>query len=137
MSAGITRWPMWRRLFGTKAERAAASFLKRARYRILAKNVRLPMGELDLIALDGEVIVFAEVRSTASGDIHRPAESVDAVKQKKLSELAVAFLQKHRLLGRTCRFDVLAVSWPPGTKEPVIEHFVNAFESVGRFQMFS
>ena len=134
---GVTRWPMWRRWFGDKAERAAAAFLKQAKYKIIGRNVRLHCGELDIVAVDGDVIVFAEVRSTECGDVNRPAESVDFVKQKKLSELALAFLQKHRLLGRTCRFDVLAVSWPPGAKSPEIRHFVNAFESIGRFQMFS
>ena len=134
---GVTRWPMWRRLFGSQAERSAAAFLRKAGYKVIARNVRLHCGEIDIVAVDGEVIVIAEVRSTESGDVSRPAESVDFAKQKKLSELALAYLQKHRLLGRTCRFDVLAVSWPAGAKEPVIEHFINAFESIGRFQMFS
>ncbi|MFL5331142.1 MAG: YraN family protein [Gemmataceae bacterium] len=138
MSAGgLTRWPMWRRLFGDKAERAAASFLRKAGCRILARNVRLPGGELDIIALDRDILVFAEVRSTECSDVSRPAESVDIVKQKKLTELALAYLQKHRLLGRMCRFDVLAVSWPAKCKVPVIEHYANAFEATGRFQMFT
>src|SRR4051794_350019 len=136
MLGGLTRWPVWRRWFGSRAERAAASFLQSRGLRVLAKNVRLTQGELDLVALDGDVIVFAEVRSTECGDVLRPAASVDAIKQKKLSELAVAFLQKHRLLGRTARFDIIAVSWPANAKEPMIVHYPNAFEAVGKFQMF-
>jgi putative endonuclease len=137
LPGGLTRWPLWRRWFGSRAERAAADFLKRLGYRVLARNVRLRQGELDLIALDGDTIVFAEVRSTEGPDPLRPAESVDAVKQKKLSELAVAWLQSKRLLGRNARFDVIAVSWPGASKTPTVVHYKSAFESVGRFQMFS
>src|SRR5947207_15673079 len=122
----MTRWPVWRRWFGTRAERAAARLLKRKGLRILARNVVLPPGELDLIALDGRTLVFVEVRSTEGLDIDRPALSVDAVKQRKLTDLALAFLQRRRLLGHTCRFDVVAVSWPPNRREPRVVHYPDA-----------
>jgi putative endonuclease len=134
---GLSRWPVWRRWFGGRAERAAATFLRRKGYRVLARNVVLPPGELDIVALDGRTIVFAEVRSTECADVLRPVESVDANKQKKLTDLAVAFLQKHRLLGHNARFDVLAVSWPANRRRPTIVHYPDAFPSTGRFQMFS
>jgi len=133
----LTRWPMWRRWFGTRAERAAAKFLKKLGYRIVGRNIVLAPGELDIVALDGECIVFVEVRSTERGDIERPTASVDHEKQRRLSNLAVAFLQKHHLLGHTARFDIIAVSWPANCREPTIVHHKSAFESVGRFQMFS
>jgi putative endonuclease len=135
--ASPARWPWWRRWFGTRSERAAARFLKRQGYRILARNVSCPRGELDLVALDGACIVFVEVRSTGTGDAARPAASVDAGKQRRLTELALHFLQQHRLLDRPARFDVLALSWPASQREPVIDHYRNAFEAVGRFQMYS
>ena len=94
------------------------------------------MGELDLIVADGEVIAFVEVRST-EGEVERPMQSVDAVKQKRLSDLAVAWLQRNRLLGRAARFDVVAVSWPAGQREPKIKHYPAAFPATGRFQMYS
>jgi putative endonuclease len=134
---GLTRWPVWRRWFGGRAERAAAKFLRRKGYRVLARNVVLPPGELDMVALDGRTIVFVEVRSTECADVLRPAESVDIAKQRKLSDLALAYLQKHRLLGHNARFDVLAVSWPGDRREPEIVHYPDAFPSTGRFQMFS
>jgi putative endonuclease len=137
MPLSLTRLPWWRRWFGTRSERAAARFLRRLGYRILARNYVCPPGELDLVALDGGCIVFVEVRSTESGDPSRPAASVDAAKQRRLTDLALYFLQRHRLLGRAARFDVLAVSWPAGRREPVITHYRHAFEAVGRFQMFS
>jgi putative endonuclease len=133
---GLTRWPLWRRWFGTRAERAAEKFLRHRGCKVLGRNVRLPMGELDLVVLDGEVIAFVEVRST-EGDVDRPMQSVDAVKQKRLSDLALFWLQRHRLLGRAARFDVVAVSWPAGQREPQIKHYPTAFPAAGRFQMYS
>jgi putative endonuclease len=133
---GLTRWPLWRRWFGTRAERAAERFLRRRGCKVLGRNIRLPMGELDLVVLDGEVIAFVEVRST-EGNAVRPMQSVDNVKQKKLSDLAVAWLQRNHLLGRAVRFDVIAVSWPAGQREPQINHYPAAFEATSRFQMYS
>ncbi len=105
--------------------------MQRLGYRILVRNFTCDLGELDLIALDQRTIVFVEVRSTEEADGSRPAESVDYAKQKRLTRLALYFLQKKRLLDHAARFDVLTVSWPGGQGEPVIEHFKNAFEAVG------
>ncbi len=133
-----TRKPLWRRWFGTRSERAAARFLKRKLgYRILRRNFSCPRGELDIIALDGDCIIFVEVRSTEGEDATRPTESVDEKKQRRLTESALIFLQKHRLLGHASRFDILAVCWPPDRREPHIEHFPNAFQPTGRFQMYT
>jgi putative endonuclease len=129
--------PWWRRWFGTRSERAAARFLRRLGYRILARNYTCPHGELDLIALDGRCLVFVEVRSTGSGDAERPAASVDHAKQRRLTRLALYYLQQHHLFDCTPRFDVLALSWPEGKREPHIVHYRQAFEAVGRFQMYS
>jgi putative endonuclease len=129
--------PWWRRWFGSRSERAAARFLRRLGYRLLARNYTCAHGELDLIALEGRCIVFVEVRSTESNDTERPATSVDEAKQRRLTRLALFYLQQHRLLDCAARFDVLAISWPPGQREPRIVHHRQAFEAVGRFQMYS
>ncbi len=129
--------PWWRRWFGTRSERAAARFLRRLGFRILARNYVCPHGELDLIALDGRCIVFVEVRSTGSDDLNRPAASVDDAKQRRLTRLAVCYLQEHHLLECAARFDVLALSWPEDRSEPRIVHFRHAFDAVGRFQMYN
>jgi putative endonuclease len=128
--------PWWRRWFGSRAERAAAHFLKRQGYRLLARNYSCPLGELDLIALDGECVVFVEVRSTSGADPTVAAASVGTEKQRRLTRLALAFLQQHHLLGRAARFDVLALSWPEGCRQPVIVHHRSAFEAAGSFQTF-
>lgn len=129
--------PWWRRWFGSRSERAAARFLKRQGYRIVARNYACPLGELDIVALDGPVIVFVEVRSTEEGDEAKPAASVDFAKQRRLTQLALHFLQKKRLLEQPARFDVLTVTWPAAEREPQINHYANAFEAVGKFQIYS
>jgi len=134
--SSATGKPWWRRWFGSRSERAAGRFLKKLGYRIVARNYSCPQGELDLVALDGTCIVFAEVRSTEAEDLEKPAVSVDEFKQKRLTAAAMQFLQKKRLLGHAARFDVLTISWPADRKEPTIEHHRNAFEATGRFQMF-
>jgi putative endonuclease len=138
MAAGSpARKPWWRRWFGTRSERAAARYLKRQGFRILARNYSCPHGELDLVAVEGRCVVFVEVRSTGGDDPLRPALSVDQEKQRRLTELALYYLRQLRLLDCMARFDVLAISWPPEKREPVIVHYRQAFEAVGRFQMFS
>jgi len=129
--------PWWRRWFCNRSDRAAARSLKALGYRILATNVRTPQGEIDAVALDGTTLVFVEVRSTGVEDVNRPAMSVDGIKQRRLTALAVHYLQKHRLLDRPARFDVLAVSWPDAQREPRIVHYADAFPATGRFQMFN
>jgi putative endonuclease len=134
---GSAKLPWWRRWFGTRSERAAARYLRRQGLRVVARNYSCPEGELDLVAVEGRTVVFVEVRSTEGPDTERPAASVDAKKQEKLTRTALAFLQAHRLLGCAARFDVLALCWPPGRREPEIAHYRQAFEATGRFQMFS
>ena len=136
-SESPARKPWWRRWFGSRSERAAARFLKSLGYRIVTRNYYCRHGEIDLVALDGRCVVFVEVRSTGTEDTSRPAASVNRAKQRRLTDLALHFLQQHRLLDCQARFDVLAISWPADRREPIVVHHVNAFEAIGRFQMYS
>jgi putative endonuclease len=133
----LTTHPLWRRWFGSRSERAAAAFLRKLGLRIIEHNFSCQLGEIDIIALDKNCIVFVEVRSTERTDTSKPALSVDASKQAKLTKLALFFLKARGLLEIAARFDVLAISWPAGAKEPTIVHYVNAFEPTQRFQMYS
>jgi putative endonuclease len=135
--ASPTRRPWWRRLFGTRSESAAARYLRRQGFRLLTRNYSCPLGELDLVAVEDECIVFVEVRSTAGTNPEPPSLSVDEVKQKRLTRLALHYLGKHRLLNHAARFDVLVMTWPPGQPEPRIIHYRQAFDAVGRFQCYS
>ena len=136
-AASFTRWPWWRKWFGLRSERAAARFLRRLGFRILARNLADQRGEIDLLALDGATIVVVEVRSTESADIQKVAASIDAAKQRRLTNAALRFLQRRRLRNIAVRFDVLVIRWPAAKREPEIHHYRNAFEAVGRFQMHS
>lgn len=122
------------RLLGNRGEQHAARFLRRQGFRILAKGYRTPLGEIDLIARDGDILVFVEVKSRRQG---QPAEAVTLEKQRRLTLAALQFLAQHRLLDtQRARFDVVAIVWPDDRKAPTVEHFRNAFEAVGRGQMF-
>ena len=131
------RWPFWKRWFGQRSEKAAARYLRKLGDRILAANLADKLGEIDLLALDGESLVVVEVRSTSTHDPQHAALSVDRIKQRKLTEAAVRFLSRRRLLGVNVRFDILAIAWPPEAIEPTILHIPQAFDPSGRFQMFS
>jgi putative endonuclease len=138
---GFTRWPWWRRWFGRRSERAAAKFLRSLRYRVLAANISDTAGELDLLAIDGQTLVVVEVRSTALDTpeaLENTAASVDHLKQRRITDAALRFLAARRMLGKIAvRFDVIVIGWPAAATEPTIRHFPNAFEAVGKFQMFS
>jgi putative endonuclease len=135
--AEFGRWPFWRRWFGRRSERAAARYLRKLGYRILAANVADSEGEIDLLALDGDTLVVVEVRSRSVADPHVAAETVNYPKQRKLTEAAVRFLSRRGLLGTNVRFDVLAIGWPPGAREPTVLYIPHAFQATGRFQFFS
>jgi putative endonuclease len=135
--SSFTRWPWWRKWFGQRSERAAARFLRRLGYRILARNHADRRGEIDLLALDNMTLVVVEVRSTESSEMQTVANSVDAAKQRRITNATLRFLKRRRLLNMAVRFDVLIIRWPSGQREPDIRHYRNAFQSTGRFQMHS
>jgi putative endonuclease len=121
------------RLLGERGERAAARYLRRKGMRIWLRGFRTRTGEIDLIARDGDTLVFIEVKSRRQGD---PAEAVTPEKQRRITSSALAFLHRYKLLDERCRFDVVAIVWPDDRQPPRIEHFPNAFEAVGRGQMY-
>lgn len=139
--ASISAWfrRLWpRRSLGQRGEAAAARYLKRRRYKVLARGRRLPPGELDLVMLDPDgTIVFVEVKTRTSQQAGHPAEAVDAAKQRRLSRLAVTFLKRHGLLERAARFDVVAITWPQDKWLAKIEHFKNAFDAIGKWEFYS
>lgn len=99
-----TRTP--RQRDGDQAEALTAVYLERNGLRILERNYRVRGGELDLIALDGETLVFVEVRYRKSARFGGAAASIDARKQQRLIHAAQVYLLKHpRQANRPCRFD--------------------------------
>jgi putative endonuclease len=101
--------PAARAAVGRAAERIAERWLCAQGYAILARNVRAGGGELDLVAREGGVIVFVEVRSRRRGGRVSPAETLRAGKQRRLIEAAEAWLGEQGLGNACCRFDLVAV----------------------------
>lgn len=125
------------KLLGDKGERAAARFLRKKGMKILERQSRNFVGEIDLIAKDGDWTVFVEVKTRSSTQAGHPFEAITLAKQTKLTKLALVWLKQRRLLNSRARFDVVSIVWPSDSKKPTIEHYVNAFEPVGHGQMFS
>lgn len=96
---------------GTKAEkRALAHLRKKGRHRCLERNFRTPEGEVDLVTLEGEVLVFVEVRARSDPGYGRPEETVGPRKRRRLVRAAQAYLARNPdHAQRRCRFDVVAV----------------------------
>lgn len=101
--------PSPRSRVGRSAEIAAAAELGRRGYRIVGSNYRCRYGEIDLIARDGDCLVFVEVRCRRAGSIVSPAESITSIKQQKLITTAQYYLDQYKLHDVGCRFDVVEV----------------------------
>jgi len=129
-----TRFP--KKSLGERGEDAAAKHLKHLGYRILARGHDSRLGELDIIAVDDRTIVFAEVKTRSSNDAGLPADAIDATKQRRMTQAALAYLKSHNLLDHAARFDVVA-TWPENARRPKIEHYKNAFSPTVTGQFFS
>jgi putative endonuclease len=137
LPAGFTRMPIWRRWFGHRAERFAAKYLRRQGCRILGRNVDDRLGEIDLLALDGQTIVVVEVRSSETKTFDELAATVNQEKQRRLTYAMLRFVQRRKLWNVGVRFDVIALRWPAGAREPEVRHYRHAFQSVGKYQFHS
>jgi putative endonuclease len=117
-------------ILGQSGEEIAAAFLRKKGYRVLARNVRTPSGEIDIVAREGRIVRFVEVRSrTGPEGTLRALESVDSRKQRRLVRLASWYLKEKRLQGCRVRFDVVAVVF--GDAGPLVTLVRDAFETPG------
>lgn len=98
-----------RRELARQGEEAAARHLRERGMQLLCRNYRCPMGEIDIVARDGETVVFVEVKARCSRGWGVPAEAVDRQKQARLARVARWFLLERRLDGLACRFDVAGI----------------------------
>jgi putative endonuclease len=122
--------PSARDELGRRGEDEAARHLKSLGYRIVGRRERILRGDIDIVALDGRTVVFVEVRSRSDTAHGHPAETVGAVKQRRIAELAAAYIRRHRLEDQAVRIDVVAVTFPTQQGDrPVVEHYQNAFDS--------
>lgn len=113
--------------FGKQGEDLAVSLLIDKGYVIIERNYRTKFGEIDIIAKDKETFVFVEVKTRCSEDFGLPLEAISKAKQRKISKMAVAFLQEKGFLGEMARFDVISIMYS-FNGEKKFEVFKDAFE---------
>lgn len=111
---------------GSKGEDLAIQFLKKKGYRIIKRNYKTSVGEIDIIARDGNTIVFVEVKTRTDDSFGYPFEAVNKKKRQKLKNLALLYL-KRQVKESPVRFDVLSIFYTDG-REREIEHIKDAFE---------
>ena len=114
---------------GAWGEDRAAEFLAREGYRILERNYRCSLGEMDIIAREGRTVVFVEVKTRSSERFGPPQAAIGPHKQRRMTAIALCYLKAHGLLGTTARFDVAAVSLGEGKEK--ITLYRNAFDATG------
>ncbi|MGR0159738.1 YraN family protein [Paenarthrobacter nitroguajacolicus] len=108
-------------LLGRSGEALAAVFLENQGMRIVDRNWRCPDGEIDIVAIEGETLVIAEVKTRKSLDYGHPFEAVGEAKLARLYRLSSSWCREHHLNARRRRIDVVAVI-DNGVGEPQLEH---------------
>lgn len=117
-----------RQQLGNTGETAAAGYLQGRGYRILQRNYRNPMGEIDLVARDQKTLVFVEVKTRRSRRFGSAKTWVTVKKQRRLSRVALVYLKQNDQMNTRARFDVVTVD--ATMDPPQIEVIQNAFELI-------
>jgi len=108
---------------GTKGEDFVCAKLRDRGYRILDRNVRLKFAEIDIVAEDGDVLCFIEVRTRRDTRLGHPAETITSKKRESIRRAAEAYLVSSPSVPRPIRFDVATIIW----ESMAFEYFENAF----------
>jgi len=115
------------RELGDRGEELAVRHLRSQGYRIVERNYRCRLGEIDCVAVQGRTLVFLEVKTRRTDEFGGPLEAVDARKRRRMTRLARYYAKEKGLSDVSQRFDVVAV-WFDGAR-PRIELYPNAFEA--------
>jgi putative endonuclease len=116
---------------GARGEDAAARFLRRQGCRVVAHGYRDRLGEVDLVCVKDQRLVFVEVKTRRSENAGQPVEAVNPQKQRRVTAAAERFIRRHDLNGIPIQFDVISVVWPADAKKPQITHYSNAYQAIG------
>ena len=116
---------------GKSGEDSALNFLKENGYKILVKNYKTKLGEVDIIAYDKGTLCFIEVKTRGSLRFGSPQEAVSHFKQRQISKVALQFLKRNNLLNKKARFDVVSVIY--AEDKPAFDLIKNAFELEERY----
>jgi putative endonuclease len=110
---------------GNEGEALALEHLQRKGFKLVMRNYRYGRGEIDIIMMDKECLVFVEVKARKSTEYGEPEEAVTKSKRGQLRYVAKGYLFEMKIEDVQCRFDVIAIVYKEG--EPVIRHIENAF----------
>jgi putative endonuclease len=117
---------------GKTGEKLAKNYLQNLGYKIIAVNYRVKLGEIDLVAVDRDTVVFVEVKSRVGVAFGQPSESITCRKKLQLSKVALEYIGRHGLTLQPARFDVVSVLFKDQrsvvAETPQIEVIKNAFE---------
>ena len=111
---------------GRLGEDLALQKIKRLGYKCISRNYRCPLGEIDIIAMDDDTLVFLEIKTRKGKSTGYAKEAVDERKKRQLSKVALAYMKAHDCFGVKSRFDVVAINLRG--REEEIEVVKDAFE---------
>jgi putative endonuclease len=117
--------------FGASGEQMAADWLVRHGYRLLARNWRSPLGELDIVCEQGKELVFVEVKARHGVRMGAPEEAVTPAKQRRLLRAAQSYLMAHHHEQRPFRIDVIAIDVALSGELLDIRHYPGCIEGEG------
>ena len=111
---------------GKLGENIAKQRLTSIGYKILKTNYRCSLGEIDLIAREGDTLAFVEIKTRRNNPLGQVKEAVDRRKQRQVSKVALSYMKANNLMGKRARFDVVAIRLVDNKEE--VEVVKNAFE---------
>lgn len=122
----VSRWTDPRQVRGLLGERAAARWLRRRGWELLAHRFRVGRHDLDLVVRRDRTVAFIEVKTRSTSEFGSPVEAIGWRKKLVVSQLAEAWRQRHGRPGEEYRFDVASVRWSPG-QPPQVEMVEDAW----------
>lgn len=111
---------------GKRGEEEAVNYLRGNGYKILARNYKTRLGEIDIIGKDKDTLAFVEVKTRRTDRFGGPLDAISDAKKRQISKAAILFLKENNLLDRKARFDVVSILCPD--KEAKVDLIKDAFE---------
>ena len=121
----------YKQQFGKLSEKLAVKFLKKQGYKILSLNYRCPLGEVDIVGLEKDTVVFIEVRSRSNSSCGMPMETINFDKKKHIIRTALYYQKRYNLYDYNVRFDIVSVLKDETTQKLSIELIKDAFDERG------
>jgi putative endonuclease len=117
-----------RKSLGSRGELLAARYLRKHGHKVLLMNYKAAGAEIDIVARQGDQLVFVEVKTRRSNEINEPYRQVNHHKQHNITRAARVYLKYYKDHPPRVRFDVISIVWPE-QGEPQIQHLINAFQA--------